>query len=72
MVEGVVGWVLVTEPTPSSRNLAMDAAICPGSMCWFTLGDGENGVGAGVPGIEELAIPSSPPRLDRLSNMASG
>ena len=27
----------------------------------YTLGDGEKGVGAGVPGTELLAIPSSPP-----------
>ena len=73
MVDGVVGCVKnSTEPTPSSLNLAMDAAICVGSICWVTLGDGENGVGAGVPGLEELAIPSSPPRLDRLSSIASG
>lgn len=73
MVDGVVGCVKnSTDPTPSSLNRAMDAAICVGSICWVTLGDGENGVGAGVPGIEELAIPSSPPRFDRLSNIASG
>ena len=73
MVDGVVGCVQnSTEPTPSSLNFAMDAAIWVGSICWVTLGDGEKGVGAGVLGIEELAIPSSPPRLERPSSMASG
>jgi len=73
VVDGVVGWVQnSTDPTPSSLSLAMEAAIWVGSICWVTLGEGENGVGAGVLGMEELAIPSSPPRLDRLSNMASG
>ena len=27
-------------------------------ICWWTLGEGEKGVGAGVPGTEPLAIPT--------------
>ena len=39
----------------------MEAAIWSLVTCWVTLGEGEKGVGAGVEGREQDAIPSSPP-----------
>ena len=68
MPAGVVGCVL-TVLTPSSLSLAILAATWPGSSwswCWWP-GEGEKGVGWGVPGTEQLAIPSSPPSVARLS-----
>ena len=38
----------------------------------MTEGDGEKGVGAGVPGTELLAMPSSPPQEDSPARRASG
>jgi len=71
-VEGVTGWVLAEETPPSSLSRAKAAAICSGWRVWLTEGEGEKGVGAGVPGTELLAMPSSPPQLDSPARRASG